>query len=307
MQSNQLQNKKQIEIDRPAALLPGFYSIQALSEGGVLPHITQYHKKPEPAVQWKNVMAKKRLHDAYALCSSESRWDIYGRSGKLHGTRTTITPESGTYMEQHKPVVVDRDEYVESVRQILGESIACITFAEHHAMASSVGHSNMVAVARHMIMDASEEDARHIYLADSISSGCRVQGWFMDPRSVSMEFMNKYLDRHKWLSQGWPLANDHHLQVLAYRMATLRPMYLLELLMDVAELEWMGEHRSLASMRIQGTSPEKLAELAYRILEGMEAAVIIPGPQSLEIIDEEHLAKHAKRIASVYKTMFAVK
>jgi len=305
MQSDQL--PKQIETDRPAPLLPGLYSIQTLSEDGVLPQITQYHKKPEPAVQWKNVMAKQRLYDAYILCSSESRWDVYGRSGKLRGTRKTITPEKGTFMEQHNPIVVDRNEYVKSVQEILGEAVTCITFAEHHAYASSVGHSNMVATARHLIMDASEEDAKHLYLADSIASGCRVQGWFMDPTAVSVEFIDKYLDRYKWLSHGWPLANDHHLQVMAYRMATLRPAQIVDLLMDVAEMEWLGEAKSLMSLRLHAAHPDKLAELAYRMLEGMEAAIVITGPQALEVIDEDHIAKHAKRIAAVYKTVFAVK
>lgn len=307
MQSNKVSKNKSIETDRPAPLMPGFYSIQALSDDGVLPNISQFHKKPEPAVDWKNQMAKKRLHDAYALCSSESRWDVFGKDGKLVGTRSTITPESGMYLESHNPVSVDTDEYKASVQEILGSSVTCITFAEHHSHASSVGHSNMVAVARNLIMDASEDDAKHIYLADSITSGCRVQGWFIDLQATSMTLTDKYLDRHKWLANGWPLANDHHLQVMAYRMATLRPLQLLDILVHASQHAYLGEHSSLVAMRVQSTKPEKLVLLATRILTGMESCVCIPGPQSLEIIDDDDIAEHAPRIAEAYKEVFAFK
>lgn len=307
MQSNKLSNTKLIETDRPAPLLPGFYSLQALSEDGVLPHISQFHKKPEPAVKWKNYMAKKRLHDAYVLCSSESRWDVFGKDGKLVGNRNTITPDSGLHMESHNPVSVDPDEYKASVNASLGESVVCITFAEHHSHASSVGHSNMVAVARNLIVDASEDDAKHIYLADSITSGCRVQGWFINLKAASLTLTDKYLDRHKWLANGWPLANDHHLQVMAYRMATLRPLQLLDILIQASQHAYLGEHSSLVAMRIQSAKPEKLIILANSILTDMESCVCIPGPQTLEIIDDDDIAEHAQRIAAAYKKVFAFK
>jgi hypothetical protein len=307
MQSNKLSTNKLIETDRPAPLMPGFYSLQALSDDGVLPNITQYHKKPEPAVNWKNYMAKKRLHDAYVLCSSESRWDVFGKDGKLVGNRNTITPDSGLYMESHNPTSVDPVEYETSVKEVIGSSVTCVVFAEHHSHASSVGHSNMVAVARNLILDASEEDAKHIYLADSIASGCRVQGWFIDLQFASLTLTDKYLDRYKWLANGWPLANDHHLQVMAYRMATLRPLQLLDILIHASRHAYLGEHSSLVAMRVQSTKPEKLIALANAILTGMESCVYIPKNRALEVIEDDDIAEHAPRIANAYKQVFAFK
>jgi hypothetical protein len=304
MHSDQLSKNKDIETNRPAPLLPGYYSVQTLSEEDVLPNITQYHRKPEPAIAWKNVMAKKRLFDAYLLCSSESRWDVFGRSGKAAGTKTSVTPKTGVFMEQHAPIIVDHAEYVESVQAILGSSVCCVTHAEHHAHASSVGHSNMVVVARQLVMDASDEDARHIYLADSVASGCRVQGWFIDMQAASQKLIDKYLDRYKWLAHGWPLANDHHSQVLSYRMATLRPMQILEILLTAANVVDLGEHKSLVSMRMQRLQPEIMIMFAARLLEQLEPAIRMPAPNVLEYIDEQELFKQAPHVAKLYREAF---
>lgn len=303
MQSEQLRDQNKIETNRPAPLIPGFYSIQALSDDDSCPSVTQYHRKPEPAVRWKKGMVKKKLFDAFALCSSDSRWDVYDRKGKSLGTRTNIAP-AGLFREVTTPVQVNLDDYVRSARDILGESACCLTWAEHHSHASSVGHSNMVVVARQMIIDASDDDLEHIYLVDSIASGCRVQGWFMDSAKVSPKLMDQYLDRFKWLSNGWPLANDHHIQVMAYRMATMRPLQLLEIMMVVGEMTPIGEHNGLIGLRVQQTPPDKLITFAARLFEGMEAAVLIKSPQSLEVMDPDVIATHAKRIAELYRETF---
>lgn len=304
MHSDKLSKNKEIETSRPAPLLPGYYSLQALSDDDVLPNLTQYHKHPEPALAWKSLMAKRRLFDSFLLCSSETRWDLYGRGGKSIGAKTMVTPKSGVFMEQHAPVVVDVDEYVESVRSILGPSVCCVTHAEHHARASSVGHSNMVVIARQLVMEASDADAKHIYLADSVSSGCRVQGWFIDTQAVSSKLMDQYLDRHKWLSNGWPLANDHHAQVLSYRMATLRPMQIMEIILTVADMVALGEHKSLISLRLQRVQPEIMVMFAARLLEQLEPAIRMPAPNALEHIDELELSKQAKHVAKLYRETF---
>jgi hypothetical protein len=286
-------------------MLPGFYSMQAMSNEPELPHITQYHRKPEPAVQWKNRLAKKRLFDAFALCSSEARWDLFNRVGKAAGTRNIITAKDGAvFSEICHPVRVDLAEYDAAVKSALGDTVCRITSAEHHQHASSVGHSNMVVVARHMIMDASDADLEHIYLADSIASGCRVQGWFMDVTKVSTKLMDKYLDRYKWLSKGWPLANDHHMQVLAYRMATLRPLQVFGILKTVNAVVSIGEHDGMAVLRVQQVKPEILIMFTAKMLEGLESGLLLAGPQDLEAIDEETVILHADRIAALYKETF---
>lgn len=303
--SQQQQSNQQIETNRPAPILPGFYSMQALSNEPGLPHITKYHRKPEPLVKWKNQMAKQRLFDAFALCSSDARWDIFNRAGKTLGTRQSITNKDGTlFSEVCHPVRVDLDEYDAAVKKVLGDAVIRITSAEHHQHASSVGHSNMVVVARHMIMDAADEDLEHIYLADSIASGCRVQGWFMDSSKISSKLMDKYLDRYKWLSKGWPLANDHHMQVLAYRMATLRPLQVFDILKKVNDIFPLGEHEGLIVLRVQQVRPDVLIVFTAKMLEGLEAGLLLAGHQDIEEIDEETIILHSDRIAALYKETF---
>lgn len=250
-------------------------------------------------------MVRKKLFDAFALCSSDARWDIYNRSGKSLGTRNSITNKDGSlFSEVCHPVKVDIDEYDASVKAVLSDTTCRIASAEHHQNASSVGHSNMVAVARHMIMDASDEDLEHIYLADSIASGCRVQGWFMDSAKISSRLMDKYLDRYKWLSRGWPLANDHHMQVLAYRMATLRPLQVFDILRKVNAVIPIGEHEGLIVMRVQQVRPDVLIMFTAKMLEGLESGLLLAGNQDLEEIDEETIIIHAGRIAALYKETF---
>jgi hypothetical protein len=69
MQTN-LSTISHVRTDRPAPLLPGFYSMQTLSSDVSMPNITQYHRKAGSALQWKDKMAKERLFAALALCSS---------------------------------------------------------------------------------------------------------------------------------------------------------------------------------------------------------------------------------------------
>lgn len=304
MQSDKLPAPHNIETSRPAPLLPGFYSLQTISLDDSRPSITQYHRKPEPAVRWKTKMAKQRLFDAYALCSSESRWDLYDHMGKLTGVKTSITSKAGLFMEQRTHVVVDKDAYEQSVKDVLGNTVCCLTFAEHHAYASSVGHSNMVVIARQLVIDADDEDAEHIYLADSVVNGCRVQGWFMDTSKISSGLMDKYLDRYKWLSNGWPLANDHHAQVLGYRMATMRSNQIHDLMMKVSNATSVGEHQSMMFMRLQHAPTETMAMFAARMMEVIESSILIQAPQALEVFDDDVLLKHADQIAALYKETF---
>lgn len=252
-------------------------------------------------------MTKMKLYDNFILCSSDNRFDVYSREGGYYGRQDSVTAESGIFAESRKPIDVDYEAYIRSVQDVLGSDMTCITHAAHHSHASSVGHSNMVVVARQLVLDASEEDAQSLFLADSIASGCRVQGWFMNAKALSEPFMDRFLDRYKWLSRGWPLANDHHAQVLAYRIATLRPMYLLDILMQVADVANLGEHKSMVSMRFQNAKLDLIIELSAKIMEGMEKAILFPGNNGLETLDEDVIRHHAPRIADVYKSVFSIK
>ena len=294
-----------ITTSRPAPLLPGYHSLQALSTDDVFPSITQYHRTPEPALRWMKSMAHRNLYDAYILSSlEEARWNVYNRHGKPADKRTTILPQEGLLLETTTPVLVDYDGYVASAKAILGQDITCITWAEHQSHASSVGHSNMVVLARDMITVAADKDMEHIYLVDSVASGCRVEGWFMDASKVSDHFMNEYLDRYQMLSKGWPLCKAHHLHVMSHRIATLRPLQLLETLMSVNESFDLGEDINLVRLRLRQSHPMRLSLFASTMFEGMESGVIIQSPRSLEAIDTDVVKQHAHRIAALYRETF---
>lgn len=288
---------------RPAPSLPGLYMMQALSSDAGIPNVTQYHRTPEPAVEWMKHLAKKKLFDAYALYSLEDKYDIYTKNGKAVGTQFSITFK-GLFSEGYFTEEVDYDAYVASAKEILGPEVTCITWAERRVYASSVGHSNMAVVERQMITGASDKDLEHIYYVDSIASGCRVEGWFTDLSKVSETLVNQYLDRYKLLSKGWPLDKADHLQKLAYHMITLRPEQILEILRFVNQRVKLGEIMSRVSRRIWRGGLEKRIMFASKMFEGMEAAVVVGSPQEPESFDYDVVAQHANRIAALYRETF---
>lgn len=288
---------------RPAPYLPGLYCMQALSSDAGIPNIAQYHRTPEAAVEWMAHLADKKLFDAYALRLLGYDHDIYTNNGKAAGRQFSIT-FNGLYWEGYDTEEVDYDAYVASAKEILGPEVTCITRADHRLNASSVSHSNMAVVARQMITGAFDKDLEHIYHVDSIASGCRVEGWFMDVSKVSERLRNQYLDRYKWLSKGWPLDKAHHMQKLAYHMITLQPDQILEILKFVNQRVKLGEYMSRVSRRIWRGGLEKRIMFASKMFEGMEAAVVVGSPQEPESFDYDVVAQHANRIAALYRETF---
>lgn len=292
----------QVTTNRPALFMPGFYALQALSTDDVFPSITQYHRRPEPAVRWMNGMAKKKLFDNFLLSSSYARWDVYDCHGKAIGTRTSIVPESGAFMEV-SPVQVDLDEYVNSAKEIIGKDLVCIARAEHHAHASTIRYSNLAVVARDMIVNACDKDLEHIYMVDSVASGCKVLGWFMNAKLVSANLMDQYLDRYEALSNDWPLPNDKFGELMYYRMYTLRPLHILEILKVVNDLVPLGEDIGLVRQRIENLNDRELPTFEGKMLAGM-AEMPVKSPQTMEALDKELIAEHAHRIAALYRETF---
>lgn len=293
-----------ITTDRPAPILPGFIATQALSKDGIPPNITQYHRELESALRWLNRIAKKGIFDAFLMGRPSCHWFVFDRHGQKIETRKRITPEEGVFKDLHQPLQVSLLEYIESMQEILGESVYPMTFAVHHALASSVGHSNTQVITHSMIMNASDEDLDHVYFADGIVDGCRAQGWFMDTDAVSEELMDKYLDRYKWLSKGWPLDNKHHAQTLAYRMATFRPQQVVETLVGIGEHAQLGEHADLVGARIREAHTKVLSGFTAKMLEGLETAVLLVDSQEQEALDSEVLIQYADRIAALYRETF---
>jgi hypothetical protein len=285
-------------------MLRGFYSIQALSTNDAYPSITQYHRTPEPALKWMTAMAKRKLFDAFALSSSGSRWDVFDSHGKKIETRKSILPEEGLIKDLCEPMQGDLTDYIQSVEEILGDSVCSLSFAVHHASASSVGISNTMVVARDMIMNASDEDLEHVYFADGIVNECRVQSWFMDADAVSEELMDQYLDRYQWLTKGWPLDNDHHMLILGNRMATLRPWQVFSILQIVGEHADLGESPEEVGQRLLPPPPEELIMFTSLMLYGLKEGLLLAGPYDLESFDQEVVIKHAESIAGMYRDIF---
>lgn len=291
----------QITTDRSAPILTGFYAIQALSNDGI--NITQYHRIYGLALMWVSEMIEKKVFDGFALLTLDDRWRVFDRHGNRIETRTSITPENGVFRDSCEPLHPNLDEYTQAVKEILGASVTPLTFAVHHADASSVGHSNTMFVTRNMIMNASDEDLEHVYFTDGILNGCRIQSWFMDADAVSKELMNQYLDIYKPLTNGWPLNFDNHVEILAHRMAALRPWQVISILQIVGEHANLGESPEQVGQRLLQVFPDDLIMVTSLILNEIFKGLLIKGTYDYELFDQECIIEKAERIAKIYRDL----
>lgn len=284
-------------------MLPGYYSMQAVAPpGSLVPDITRYHRQADGAMAWKKRAAKLGVYRNFLLRSAENRWHVYNAEGAPVDKVSSVTGPAGVINECVQHVSVDVDRFVAGAQSVLGVGYRCLTWAAHHSFGSSAGHSNLAVLTRHMITEASDNDMRHIFLVDSVADGCRVAGWFADVGKLSPAIGDLYLDRFKWLEAGWPLANDHHLQVLAWRIATLRPLDLVHLLHSAAEaLGGFIESDVHVALRVQTMPTPARIDLTMKVLDGMEDAILITGPGDVETFDDALVALHAERIAKVYE------
>jgi len=292
----------QITTNRPAPILTGFCAIQALSNDGI--NITQYHRKSGSLLTWFCEMVEKKVFDGFALFTWDDRWRVCDRHGKRIETRTSITPKNGVFRDSCEPLHPNLDEYTQSVKEILGASVIPLTFAVHHADASSVGHSNTLFVTRNMIMNASDEDLEHVYFTDGILNGCRIQSWFMDADAVSKELMDQYLEHYKPLTKGWPLNIDNYLEILAHRMASLRPRQVISILQIVGKHADLGESPEQVDRRLQQIFPDDLIILTSMMLDEIYEGVYIKGTYDNELFEKGCIIENAERIADIYRNMF---
>ena len=289
----------------PAPFLPGYYSVQAMSVTPGLPDVTVYRNSAEEAIEWKDKQVTAGRFSRYLLRSSTNAWDVFNAKGALEFLcENVIYDHMG---EADKPVKINREQFDASVADVMGEGLTCVACAECHSGASSVEHSNFVVLSRVITLEASATDLDHIYVAESHDFDCRVVGLFMRLGKMSKEATDKYLDRYKWLSEGWPLSNPHHAGILAARMAKIRGRYLSELVCHaLAQAGGDIEDQAQAKFQIMSVRDDQRYTLARKVVDALLPGLEIEHPGGVESFTADIQREKAAEVAAAYKALVPI-
>jgi len=270
----------------PAPFLAGLYSVHAMSDKPGLPDITIYRKSADDAISWKDAQVGTGRFSRYLLRADLDTWDVFDAAGRLESHCGDAV--YGQALEVNKVVIVNREQLEASVAYSLGRHVTCLVRAECHAGASSVEHSNFAVLCRLMIAEASAKDLKHMYIVESRDSGCRVTGIYMRMHRLSTEMSDKYLDRYKWLSQGWPLSNPHHAGVLAARLSIVQCEHLTGLVSEALKrANFKPDISTSASLAIMSAPQDARHRLAEKVVEALYPGLVIAQPGALETFSEE--------------------
>jgi hypothetical protein len=264
--------------------------------------VTAYRPSLIEAEKWKDVMIARGEFDCLLLRRAEDSWLVYDPGGKMLGESNDVT--SQYVAEALETVAVDRALFEQETREfLLNDDLSLIACAEGHAGASAADHSNLSVMCRHMIVEAPEDDLRHVFLVESRRWPCRVAGLFADMSRMSGPTTDVFIDRVKWVKSSWPLVTHHHLTTLADRLAQVRPRYVRELLTACANAAKVSPDVE-AAMQTTWT----LAGPGYRYRFALRAATVMQEgilyrPTAPETFSDEIVARHAKDLIKEFRAM----
>lgn len=277
----------------------GLYSVQALPVDPAGLDITIYRDTAKEAVAWKDAQAKTGKYRKFLLRHAVAAWDVYDGSGKLEHLCDNVVNEQ--QREVNKEFKVDRQAFIQKAKAQIGSEYTCVVVLEAQQNACAADHSNFVVMSQIMMLQGSSEDKKHICVVESQDWGCRVIGLFMNVAKLSETAIDKFLDRYAWLVKSWPLAGDHHLEVLSSRLSTIRRDYLLDVVGSVMRSE---EESIAAKFNMLSASDEKLKVLAQKVVDTLSYALEISAPGAPEMFDEDCVREKRDEILSVYSELF---
>lgn len=281
-------------------MLPGLYSMQAVPSDPEGPEVTVYRHDVREALAWKGSMAKRGGFDKFLLRHAVDAWEVYGADGSLECKCDTVTGESEA--EPRKTIPIDRELVEIEAGAVLGPGLTCVSCVEGHAGASAAEHSNFCSISRKLLMEATPADMKHVFLVESKAWPCRVMSLMVAMDRVSQEFQDKFLDRHRWWSRGWPLDNSHHQALLATRLADVRRDYLGQVFVD-AMLDSGTVDTADAALSVKVSvalaTPDVRRTMACRLIPLLYTQMVYSGRGAAEVFSSDSLRDNAAAIAQV--------
>lgn len=204
-----------------------------------MPSVTVYRATEQDIVKWMRTSRFPNL-EGYYLRRDLNDVSRYDRDGKIIAKITEPTYPAGPELEHS--ITVNHHSLLQEARSVLrNDNLSLIVSVEDHAGASAADHSNFVIICRRMLIEAEPADLRHFYVVESRQWECRVTGIYADVGALSSAMQDAYIDRYRWLANGWPLNSQHHLDMLADRLVRARSSYVTSLLHACGNVAHMSD------------------------------------------------------------------
>ena len=300
MQTLPTQNDEDWLTDRPAPYFPNLCSVQAIGADPTDPDATFYRKQSAGAARWISNVTVNHRFSCYLLRMRSNRWDLYGPIGDPLGpckgnpiTEVRETPEL---------VSVERETFLQEACTIVGDpKLTLLACAEGHAGASAADHANFKVVCRRMIAEAGPADLEQVYLLDSRRWPCRVTGVFANVANLSPTMQDVFLDRVEWLQNSWPMVWEEFREILADRLAQLRPDYVGQILRECGRAAGMAEHHITAVLaKWVLASPGPKYRFALHIVETLREGLVYQ-PGAAETFSPEIVERRGAAVVKDYK------
>ena len=274
----------------PAPLLPGLYSVQAVSNVDGRPDVTAYRATVEAALMWKDTQATSGRFERFLLRHAADAWDVYSADGTLESLCDDVVGRRPG--EKPVAVYVDRDLLDAEAAGCLGVGVTRVAMCEGHSASPAADHSNFGVTLHSMIRDAPPSDLAHIFVVESHTWSCRVSGIYADITKLSPASQDMFLDTFKAVASSQPIDAADHREILVNRLASLRGAYLSDVCAAVGERKGLDEEDIIGvRMNVGARGIEFRRSLARELIRLSGVCPTPSGGGAPEYLDSEKLVE----------------
>lgn len=298
--------KTHLTTNIPAPLIPGFYSLQAVSASENVPDVTCFMRELEALIPFRKRLVASGKFCGFLLRHGATKWDVLDAAGKCTHASVDCAADLRQELAEERPLT-PRALMLTEAADVLGTGLTRLACAEYHADASAADHSNLMVLMRVMLTDTPTANA-HLFLSDTNRKGLgRVTSLVGHMSQMRTEDSDKFLDRHNWTDQGWPLNNAHHADILATRLSSLRASYLADVVCHAAVYDGMpAEELPMVRYNVTSLSTEKRSTLAKDLTEILYSGLEYDDSGKAEIFNTEEVRASAERVMASYSAVYGI-
>jgi hypothetical protein len=295
-------NKQHAWANNTAPYLEGLFSLQVVHDNSPEAlDVTAYRDSFKEAEAWKDVMTSRGEFSCMLLRVAETSWFVYDRDGNALCQTTNPTASHATLETKKSEELAEKPEVEKRAQEfLLNEDLTLIACSDEHKDASAADASNFSVLCSRMIKEASAEDLRHVFVVSGRDTS-QFDGLVADFSRLSGSMADVFIDRAKWLRNGWPLVASHHLDVLADRLARVRAAYMSELIDTCCTLSKASANTTLgvkAAWAVAG--PGVKYRRSRDIVERLKNGIMLT-PNSAEIFSEDVIRKNSHTILQILR------
>lgn len=304
--ANESEKSKTVVYKNVAPYLPGLYGVQALGDD-LTPDVTVYRTDTKEVAAWIKAAKQKNRHGGFLVRHGLDKVDVYDKSGTRVSRNAKLDEQLSCLPEAAAPAMeVDASVFLREAAAVLPDGWSCMASCMCHAGVSSASHSNFVMVMRDFILEADPKDLAQVAVIESHKWNFRVMGVFAHVPALSSAAQDRYLDRYRWLSNGWPLHAWHFKQTMAYRLSTVQKHTLADVASRVCRLAGKSPEYGMAvKLHVVSLPHEARMALAAAVIERVGDKLEFPEDQRCETFSDEQLKPHADQLMQLVSQSLA--